>query len=172
MGTASISIDLRYDPLAYRGSGRKEKRMGKLERYEPGTFGWGDLTTADPVSVKTFYGELFGWEAEEMPAGEAGTYTMLSLEGDEVCGFYEMEAEGREGSISSRWFSYVSIEDTDATASRTHKLGDTVYGGEAFNVLDSGRMAVIQDPTCAVLAAWAPWAHIGADRVNDPSCLT
>ena len=51
---------------------------------------------------------------------------MLSLEGDKVCGFYEMEAKGREGSISPRWFSYVSVEDADATASRAHKLGDKV----------------------------------------------
>ena len=33
-------------------------------------------------------------------------------------------------------------------------------------------MAVIQDPTDALLAAWEPRVHIGADRVNDPSCLT
>jgi len=130
-----------------------------------------DLATTDPVSAKTFYGDLFVCEAEEMPAREAGTYTMLSLEGEEVCGFYEMEAEGREGSISPRLFSYVSVENTDTTASRAHELGDTVYG-EAFTVLDSGQMAVVQDPTCAVLAAWKPRDHIGADRVNDPSCLT
>jgi predicted enzyme related to lactoylglutathione lyase len=35
--------------------------------------------------------------------------------------------------------------------------------------MDCGRMAVIQDPTGAVLAAWEPRVHIGADRVNDPS---
>ena len=55
-----------------------------------------DLATTNPVSAKTFYGELFGREAEEMPAGEAGTYTMLSVEGDAVCSFYGMEAKGRE----------------------------------------------------------------------------
>ena len=85
-----------------------------------------DLATTDIVSAKMFCGELFGWEAKEMPAGEAGVYAILSLEGDKVCGFYEMEAKGREGSISPRWFSYVSVEDADATASRAHKLGDTV----------------------------------------------
>ena len=85
-----------------------------------------DLATTDSVSAKTFYGELFGWEAKEMPAGEAGVYAILSLEGDKVCGSYEMEAKGREGSISPRWFSYVSVEDADATASWAHKLGDTV----------------------------------------------
>ncbi len=43
--------------------------MGKQERYEPGTFCWVDLATTDPASAKTFYGELFGREAEDMPAG-------------------------------------------------------------------------------------------------------
>src|SRR5215207_1698128 len=51
--------------------------MGRRERYEPGTFCWVDLVTTDPASAKAFYGELFGWEAEDVPAGEAGTYTML-----------------------------------------------------------------------------------------------
>jgi predicted enzyme related to lactoylglutathione lyase len=35
-----------------------------------------DLATTDSVSAKTFYGELFGREAEEMLAGEARTYTI------------------------------------------------------------------------------------------------
>ena len=85
-----------------------------------------DLATTDIVSAKMFCGELFGWQAKKMPAGEAGVYAILSLEGDKVCGSYEMEAKGREGSISPRWFSYVSVEDADATASRAHELGDTV----------------------------------------------
>ncbi len=46
-----------------------------------------DLATTDIVSAKMFCGELFGWEAKEMQAGEAGVYAILSLEGDKVCGF-------------------------------------------------------------------------------------
>ena len=38
LGTASTSIDLRHDPLADRGSGKKQTCMGKRKRYEPGTF--------------------------------------------------------------------------------------------------------------------------------------
>jgi predicted enzyme related to lactoylglutathione lyase len=92
--------------------------MGKRERYEPGTFCWVDLATTDPEGAKAFYGELFGWEAEDMPAGEAGTYTMLRLGGDEVCALYEMGTEQREQGVRPRWFSYVSVEDADATVSR------------------------------------------------------
>jgi predicted enzyme related to lactoylglutathione lyase len=145
--------------------------MGKRERYEPGTFCWVDLATTDPAGAKAFYGELLGWEAEDMPVGEAGTYTMLRLGGDDIGGLYEMGAEQREQDIRPHWFSYVSVEDADATASRAHELGGTVYGG-AFDVVDSGRMAVIGDPTGAMLGAWQPRVHIGARRVNDPGCFT
>jgi uncharacterized protein len=145
--------------------------MGKRERYELGTFCWVDLATTDPAGAKAFYGGLFGWEAEDMPAGEAGTYTMLRLHGDEVCALYEMDAARSEQGTPPHWFSYVSVEDADATASRARELGGTVYG-EAFDVMDSGRMVIIQDPTGGVLAAWQPRAHIGAERVNDVGCFT
>ena len=141
--------------------------MGKRERYEPGTFCWVDLQTTDREGAKAFYGELFGWEAEDMPAGDAGTYTMLRLDGDEVCGLYEMEPE--QG-ISPHWLSYVSVEDADATASRASELGGTAFGG-AFDVDGAGRMAFVADPTGAMLGAWQPRQHIGARRVNDPGCL-
>jgi predicted enzyme related to lactoylglutathione lyase len=145
--------------------------MGKRERYEPGTFCWVDLATTDPAGAKAFYGELFGWEAEDVPAGEAGTYTMLRLDGDEVCALYEMETERRDMGIPPHWFSYVSVDDADAIASRARELGGTVHG-EAFDVDGDGRIAVVQDPTGAMLGAWQPRAHIGARRVNDPGCFT
>ena len=34
-----------------------------------------------------------------MPAGEAGTYTMLLLDGDEVCGLYWLGTAQREQGI-------------------------------------------------------------------------
>ena len=145
--------------------------MGRRERYEPGTFCWVDLATTDPAGAKTFYSELFGWEAEDMPAGKAGTYTMLRLGGDEVCALYELDLKRREQGIPPHWLSYVTVKDADATAARARELGALVFG-ETFDVLDSGRMSIVQDPTGAVLAAWQPWAHIGASRVNDLGCLT
>jgi uncharacterized protein len=144
--------------------------VGKREHYEPGTFCWVDLQTTDPAGAKAFYTGLFGWEAEDMPAGDAGTYTMLSLEGDEVCAMYAMDPGQREQGIPPYWLSYVSVEDADATAARAGELGGTVYGG-AFDVLDVGRMAIIGDPAGAMFVAWQPRAHIGARRVNDVGCM-
>ena len=99
-----------------------------------------------------------------------GTYTMLRLDGDEVCGLYKMEPERREQGIPPHWFFYVSVEDADATTSRARELGGMVYG-EAFDVLDSGRMAVIQDPTGAMIAAWQSRAHVDATARSTMSAV-
>ena len=145
--------------------------MGKRERYAPGTFCWVDLATTDPAAAKVFYGDLFGWTAEDMPIGEGAVYTMLRLDGDDVAALYDLPADQREQGVPPYWFHYVSVENADAAAARARELGGTVVA-EAFDVFDSGRMAIIQDPTGAMVGAWQPRAHIGARRVNDPGSLT
>ena len=145
--------------------------MGKRESYAPGTFSWVDLTTTDAEGAKAFYRELFGWEADDMPAGEGMTYTMLRVGDDYVGGLSEMDAGQRAAGVPPSWLSYVSVEDADAAAARAREAGGTVRG-EAFDVLDAGRMALIEDPQGATVAAWEPHRHAGAGRVNDPGCLT
>lgn len=139
--------------------------MGKRTTYEPGTFCWVELTTSDPAAAKAFYGGLFGWEAEDMPVGDGMVYTMLRLDGDDVAALYRTFTEGTPPS----WMSHVSVESADATASRARELAATVIS-EPFDVLDSGRMTVLQDPAGAVLAAWEPRRHVGAGRVNEAGC--
>ena len=63
----------------------------------------------------------------------------------------------------------MNVEDADATARKARELGGTVHG-EAFDVLEAGRIAIIEDLTGAVLATWQPLAHADARRVNDPGC--
>jgi predicted enzyme related to lactoylglutathione lyase len=145
--------------------------MGKRERYEPGTFCWVELATTDPEGAKAFYTRLFGWEAEDTPIAGGGTYTLLRLDGDDVCALYGMEPERREAGVPPHWFSQVSVDDAAASAVRAEELGGKAHGG-ALDVMGLGKMAVIEDPQGAVLAAWEPDAHIGAGRVNDPGCLT
>jgi predicted enzyme related to lactoylglutathione lyase len=146
--------------------------MGKRESYEPGTFCWVDLATTDPAGAKAFYAELFGWEAEDVPAGEGGIYTVFRLDGDEVCALYEMDAQRRDQGIPPQWFSHVSVEDADAIAARADQLGGDSFEG-AFDVGEAGRIAVIKDPSGAELGAWQQTGvHIGARRVNDPGCMT
>jgi predicted enzyme related to lactoylglutathione lyase len=50
--------------------------MGEWTRYDPGTFCWVGLATADVAAAKAFYRSLFGWEAEDLEAGAAGPGTL------------------------------------------------------------------------------------------------
>ena len=144
--------------------------MGERTSYRPGTFGWVDLAAIDVVAAKDFYGGLFGWEGEETPAGDAGTYTMLRRDGRDVAGLYELGAQMREEGVSPHWTSYVTVADVDATAARAEELGGTVVAGP-LDVMDAGRMADVRDPQGAVIALWQAGRHPGAGLVNEPGAL-
>ncbi len=145
--------------------------MGKRTAYAPGVFCWADLSTTDPDAAKRFYGELFGWQPEDMPAGDGMIYTMMRIDGDDVAAVARQQEAQQAAGVPPFWLSYVSVESADETAARAKELGGGVHV-EPFDVLEAGRMALIADPSGAMLAAWEPREHIGASRVNDPGCLT
>jgi uncharacterized protein len=145
--------------------------MTKRERYEPGTFSWVDLGTTDLDGAKQFYSSLFGWQADDQPVGEGMVYSMQQIGGDNVAAIYEMSSENRERDVPPNWLSYVSVEDADAAAAKAKELGATIHA-EPFDVMDAGRMSVIQDPEGAMFAVWQPNESIGSERVNEPGCLT
>jgi uncharacterized protein len=145
--------------------------MGTRTEHTPGTFSWVDLTTGDTDGAKAFYGELLGWEFEDNSIPEeagGGVYTMCKVQGDNAAAI----SATRQGDPSPpHWNSYVTVESADAFSTKAGELGATVLM-EPFDVMDAGRMAVIADPTGATLAGWEPRESIGAQRVNDPGCLT
>jgi predicted enzyme related to lactoylglutathione lyase len=144
--------------------------MGLRESYTPGTFSWSDLATTDPEGAKAFYGELFGWEAEDMPVGDGVFYSMMRRDGRNAAAIAPQPQQQREAGVPPIWQSYVTVESADATAERVKELGGTVHA-PAFDVLEAGRMAVLQDPQGAFFLAWEPRRHIGAGVVNAPGAL-
>ena len=54
---------------------------------------------------------------------------------------------------------------------RAKELGANVHA-DAFDVMDVGRMGVVQDPQGAYFLVWEPKAHIGASLVNAPGALS
>jgi predicted enzyme related to lactoylglutathione lyase len=143
--------------------------MGKRESYAPGTFSWVDLGTTDAASAKAFYTGLLGWETEDADAGNGLVYTICRVGGDAVCGLFERAAEAPSSGGAPGWTSYVTVPDADETAARAIGLGGEAT--DAFDVLDAGRMSMLQDPHGAALAVWQPGNRIGAERVNDVGCL-
>lgn len=171
MPTELCHLANRASSLDSRQGLEKEERVGERAEYEPGTFCWADLATTDPEAAKTFYGDLFGWEAEDAVGGGGGAYTILKLGGDEVCALYGMEDERRDVGVPSHWLSYVSVESADATAEKARHLGGSALMGP-FDAAGFGRMAVLEDPVGATFAAWEPRSLPGARRVNDLGCMT
>jgi uncharacterized protein len=141
--------------------------MGKRTEHTPGTFSWVDLTTSDSAGAKDFYGRLLGWDYEdnELPEG-AGVYSMCKVDGDYVAAISPATDQ-----FPPHWNSYVTVASADDAAARAKELGANLIE-EPFDVMEAGRMALFQDPTGAALCVWEPRQAIGAQRVNDPGCLT
>jgi uncharacterized protein len=138
--------------------------MGERTSYPPGTFCWTELATPDAEGAKAFYGPLFGWEGEDIGAGDGGTYTLLRMAGREVCGLSQTDQ------TAPTWLSFVSVGNVDTSSAHAAELGARVTM-PPFDVGAFGRMALVTDPTGAVLALWQPGTHIGARLVNDPGAL-
>ena len=140
--------------------------MGERERYDPGTFSWAELSTSDVESAKGFYTGLFGWETEDQPLPDGGAYTIARVGGRDVAGL----TPAQPGQPPA-WNSYVTVEDAGAAASKAAELGGNVVV-EPFDVMEEGRMAVIQDPTGAFFCVWQPRNTIGAGLVNGHGLLS
>jgi predicted enzyme related to lactoylglutathione lyase len=145
-------------------------RVGERTQYTPGTFSWTDLTTTDPDGAKAFYAGLFGWQAEDLPVPGGGYYSMQRLDGRSVAAISPQPEAQREAGVPPAWNSYVTVTSADDAAARASELGGTLHA-PAFDVMDAGRMAVIQDPQGAFFMVWEPRSNIGAGLVNAPGAL-
>lgn len=144
--------------------------MGERSRYAPGTFCWSELSTTDLAGAKAFYGALLGWQADDLPLDGGNVYSMQLLGGAPVAAIAVQPPQQREAGVPSLWSSYVSVDSADAAAQRAKELGATVHA-PAFDVMQAGRMAVIQDPQGAYVMVWEPRERVGAGLVNAPGAL-
>jgi predicted enzyme related to lactoylglutathione lyase len=140
----------------------------EMKQYTPGTFCWTDLATTNTGAAKKFYSELLGIGLKESEASMP--YTLLQVKGKDVAGIGELMKEQKEHGVPPHWLSYVSVANADETAKKAASLGGKILMG-AFDVMNHGRMAVIQDPTSAVFALWQPKEHIGANYVAEPGAF-
>jgi predicted enzyme related to lactoylglutathione lyase len=138
--------------------------------HKAGTISWADLATTDPAAAKEFYGGLFGWEYDDLPAGEGVTYSMAKLGGRSAAAISPQQPDEAAAGIPPHWNVYVTVDDVDATTGSVSEHGGNVLAGP-FDVLEAGRMAVVADPAGAVVCLWQAGASIGAEVVNEPGAL-
>jgi hypothetical protein len=145
--------------------------MTEVTLHEPGQFCWSELATSDQRAAKAFYASVFGWTADDRPAGPGITYTTLKLRGLDVGAIYEQEREEAGRGVPPHWNVYVSVASADEVSARARKLGGTVVA-EPFEVTDAARMAILQDPTGAVVCLWQGRRHPGARVVDEPGAMS
>jgi predicted enzyme related to lactoylglutathione lyase len=142
--------------------------MTTYTKHQHGTFSWMELATTNADAAKKFYGGLFGWAFDDMPAGPGMIYSMAKL-GDKFVGaLYKMGTE--MAGTPPHWAAYVSVDNVDDTAKKVVANGGSLVK-EPFDVMDVGRMAVIKDPTGAHLCLWTAKKHIGADVKQEDGAL-
>jgi len=144
--------------------------VAEFTSHVPGTFSWAELATTDQKAGVAFYKSLFGWDVNEQPMGPDDVYTMFMMRGKEVGAAYTMRPEERQSGAPPHWNLYVTVTSVDDSVKQAESLGAKVLA-PPFDVMDVGRMAVLQDPTGAVFEVWEAKKHIGAKILNEPGAL-
>jgi uncharacterized protein len=135
--------------------------MPRLETLVTGAPCWVDLMTTDTERSKDFYGQLFGWTAEE-PDPEFGGYFNFRKNDVLVAGcMAAMTAAPDPGSgTDSTWSIYLASADTRKTLDVATQDGGQVIA-PAMDVGDLGVMAVLTDSGGAGIGVWQPGLHQG-----------
>ena len=140
--------------------------MPSVDRHDAGDFCWFELATTDQPDAKQFYQALFGWEAQDTPIGPNEAYTSFKIGGRDVAAAYTMRAEQRAHGMPPNWLVYIRVESADAATTKATEAGGKTLM-PPFDVMDLGRMAVIQDPGGATFAVWEPKRHHGTGLVGE-----
>lgn len=117
---------------------------------------WVDLMTSDVERARTFYGDLFGWTSDE-PNPEFGGYFNFRKDGVLVAGGSPAMAEAGPPNI---WSIYLATDDARKAVEVATANGAQILA-PPMDVADLGTMAVMIDPTGAVIGAWQPGLHKG-----------
>jgi len=144
--------------------------VAEFTSHTPGTFCWPELATTDQKGGVAFYRALFGWDVKDAPMGPDEIYSMFQMRGKPVGAACTLRPEERQMCVPAHWNSYVAVADVDETAKQAQAAGGKVFA-PPFDVMDAGRMAVLQDPTGAVFQVWKANRSIGAEILNEPGAL-
>ena len=136
--------------------------MATRESYPVGAPCWVDLMTSDAERSRAFYGELFGWTAED-PAAEFGGYFNFRRNGVRVAGC--MGAQPGSGAPDV-WSVYLTSDDTRRTVAAAAADGGRVVA-EPMDVADLGTMAILGDPGGAGIGVWQPGTHQGSGLIGE-----
>ena len=115
---------------------------------------WTELMTRDPAGSRAYSSATCGWTFEKMPMGD-GDYH-LAKKGDRmVAGMMDMTGMPSMDDLPPHWNSYFAVDDIDAVCAATTAAGGKVLQAP-WDMPGTGRIAMLQDPTGAVMGMMTP----------------
>ncbi len=120
---------------------------------EHGDIHWSELVTPDPEKAAKFYSKVIGWTVNEMDMGPAGKYRVCAKGDQMICGIKGSTPE--MGDAPPHWATYIAVRDVDQTAKDAAAAGGKVVQ-PPFDIPGVGRIAMIQDPTGAMIGMMTP----------------
>lgn len=140
-------------------------------KHPEGLFGWIDLSSSDVDVAKEFYSGLFGWTYADHVMESDFTYSMCFKDGLSVAGLGPLPEPMVQAGVPSTWNSYALVEDADAVTAKAVAAGGQVLM-PASDIMEADRIALVSDPSGAVLGLWQPQENQGAELFNAPGSLT
>lgn len=142
VGRMAVTNDAVQAPLCLWEAG---SHIGFTRYNEPGTVCWNELVTTNGAGAKAFYGEVFGYVATTMGAGDQ-TYTTFALSAgaESIAGMNDTHPVPGLENFWLTWFA-VPGNDCDASAATIEGAGGSVV----VPAFDSpfGRMAIARGVT-------------------------
>lgn len=138
----------------------------EIDKAKPGDFCWFELATSDQAAAKTFYSGLFGWTAIDAPMGPDAIYTTFQLRGRKVGAAYTLMPDQVQQGVPPHWGTVVAVANVDEALAKAKTLGGSALC-EPMDVAEHGRMAVLRDPTGAVISLWQAKQHQGVGLWNE-----
>jgi uncharacterized protein len=129
--------------------------------WPAGVPGWADITVTDLGPTQRFYGGLLGWQLSAGPP-ESDGYVMATVDGYVVAGIRVSDVPQ-----PAAWCVYLATDDVAASVARAVDAGATVALGPV-SVLSLGRMALLSDPTGALVGLWEAGDHTGWELTDAP----
>jgi predicted enzyme related to lactoylglutathione lyase len=108
--------------------------------------------TTEVEKAREFYGKTLGLTFTGFDPSGGGNYWVAMAEGDAVRGLMDMTS--RPGGPTG-WFTYLAVDDVDARVAEAEAAGGKLLM-PIFDVPSVGRIAVLQDPTGAVIGWMKP----------------
>ena len=118
-----------------------------------GEFVWTEIASTATDKCQSFYENVFGWRFHQGKADPAMDYREFSTDGTDkpAGGLYQINPEWFGGNPPPAHFmTYVAVDNVDESAALAEQLGANVH--KKMDIPNVGRMAIMQDPTGAMVA--------------------